>query len=72
MAWVPNGAGAGSNNSSVGGGGGFMAYPQPPTGPEAAFQPPEDNGQFGGITITFNNTIGTFFTIVNPGRSTNS
>lgn len=70
MPWQPNGLGAGSTNADVGGGGSYMAYPQPPTGPNAAFNPPERNGLFGGVTSSFNNGT-TYFTIVNPGRSTN-
>lgn len=73
--WMPNGWGAGTDNSIVGAGGGFVAYPQPPTpgGFSSAAQPPntfpEKNGQFGPVSITVNNTIGTFFVISNPGRS---
>lgn len=70
-AWVPNGGGAGTDNRVVGGGGGYMAYPQPPTGPRAALYPPDKNGQFGPLAITVNNGTGVWFQISNPGRSTN-
>lgn len=69
--WVPNGYGAGADNSVVGGGGGFMAYPQPPTGPRAAFNPPEQNLQAGVLNFTFSNGTGVWFQATNPGRSTN-
>lgn len=72
MPWSPNGLGAGTGNEVAGGSGGYMSYPQPPTGPNAAFNPPELNGQFGPTNITFNNGIGTYFSIVNPGRNPNS
>lgn len=71
-AWQPNGAGAGTDNAIVGGGGGFMAYPQPPTGPRAGVVPVENDGQFGPIDITVWNGIGNYFVIANPGRSQNS
>lgn len=73
-AWQSNGFGAGTDNSVAGGGGGFMAIPQPPTGPKATAVPlrPENYGQFGPTEINFNNGIGTYFTIDNPGRSVNS
>jgi hypothetical protein len=68
-AWVPNGFGAGADNSVVGGGGGFMAYPQPPMGLNAAFNPPENNGQFGPLSQTVWNGTGNWFQLFNPGRS---
>lgn len=70
--WIPNGGGAGEDNSVVGGGGGYMAYPQPPTGPKAAFNPPENNVQAGPINAVFNSGTGNYFVISNPGRSSNS
>lgn len=73
-AWQPNGFGAGTDNSVAGGGGGFMAIPQPPTGPKATTVPlvPENYGQFGATQIAYNNGIGTYFSVSNPGRSVNS
>ncbi len=69
MTWRPNGFGADTDNSVVGGGGGYMAYPQPPSGPNPVLNPPENNGQFGQLSFTFNDFKGTFFQINNPGRS---
>ena len=78
MTWVPNGLGAGVDNSVAGGGGGFMSLPQPPS-PGGVFNPTgkggsQDNGNswnggFGPTNVRFNNTIGTDFSISNPGRS---
>lgn len=68
MPWAPNGFGADVDNSAAGGSGGYMAYPQPPTGPNASFTVPENNGQFGQLSFDFNNGT-TYFSIVNPGRS---
>lgn len=70
MTWQPNGAGSGEDNSVAGGGGGFMAIPQPPTGPNAGYKPVENYGQFGSLIITVN-AAGTYSVISNPGRSTN-
>ena len=67
--WVPNGFGSGEDNSVVGGGGGYMAYPQPPTGLNAAFNPPEDNVQEGALEFTSPASMLCHFTISNPGRS---
>lgn len=72
MPWVSNGGGSGTDNRAAGGGGGYTAIPQPPTGPQAGFKPVENNGQFGATSIVFNNGTGVFFSVVNPGRSSNS
>jgi hypothetical protein len=68
--WVPNGGGAGTDNSVVGGLGGFMAYPQPPNpvgiGPEA-------DGQFGALAFVYDSSTpqgkGNQFVLFNPGRN---
>lgn len=68
--WVPNGFGAGTDNSVVGGAGGFMAIPQPPNpigvGPEA-------NGQYEALVFNYNSGTsqgaGNVFSINNPGRN---
>ena len=72
--WVQNGYGAGTDNRVVGGGGGFMAYPQPATGPRANQVPlvPENFGGFGATNEVSWNGIGNWFQITNPGRSANS
>lgn len=68
--WVPNGFGAGTDNTIVGGQGGYMAYPQPavPGGPT-----PEDDGQFGPLEFVYNSATataaGNYFVISNPGRN---
>ena len=67
--WTTNGFGAGTDNSVVGGGGGFMSYPQPPTGPNAAFNPPENDLQAGSLNFTSPATMLVHFVISNPGRS---
>lgn len=78
MTWFPNGFGSGADNSVAGGGGGFVSLPQPPS-PSGTFNPAgkggsQDNGnswngQFSSLTLTVNNSIGTFYQISNPGRS---
>lgn len=76
MAWQPNGGGCGTDNSVVGGGGGYMAYPQPPApGGQFTNNAPRSgswNGQFGPVTYTFPAGTGIYFSISNPGRSSNS
>jgi hypothetical protein len=67
--WVPNGYGAGADNSVVGGGGGYMAYPQPPSGENASFNPPENNVQEAAIEFTSTAAMLVHFIISNPGRS---
>lgn len=67
--WVPNGFGAGRDNSVIGALGGFMAYPQPPEGTDASFSPPEDYGQFEAFTFTATAAMLNWFTMQNPGRS---
>lgn len=74
-AFVPNGLGAGTDNSAVGGAGGYTAYPEPPTpgGFAEASQPPitfpEKNGQFGPGSLTYLSIGGNYFVMTNPGRS---
>lgn len=70
MTWVPNGFGAGTDNSAAGGGGGYTAIPQPAN--PASGVGPEQNGQFEALVFTYNSStataLGNIFTINNPGR----
>lgn len=67
LPWVPNGTGAGTDNSEVGGDGGYMAYPQPLQSGVTSINP-EQNGQCAPLTFTFD-TNDIEFVISNPGRN---
>lgn len=70
LPFVPNGYGAGTDNTAVGGLGGFMAYPQPPS---PVGKGPEANGQFQALNFTYSSAAtpsqGNYFVILNPGRN---
>lgn len=66
--WMPNGLGAGADNSVAGGLGGYMSLPQPPS-PSGGFNVPvEWYGQFAPVSQTYF-IGGNFYTLTNPGRS---